>query len=290
MSRVHTTVRREDMTPELRASYAACRRVHRRHDPTYYWATRRLPSDVRPAVHAVYAFVRSADELVDGPGRAADPDARRAALDGLERALQRARAGDGSDDPTVAALADAGARHDLPLDELDVYMRSMRIDCAPVRMASWSELDGYMDGSAAAVGRIMAPLLGAGGSAESFASLGQAFQLTNFIRDVREDFELDRIYLPGIEESELAAGTASAGFKSALAEQVGRARELFRQGAPALGAVQPRIRPGMRMARAVYVRVLDRVERLDYDVLGASAGLRPWEVAGAALGSVRARA
>ena len=134
MGRVHTACVREDMTPELRASYAACRRVHRRHDPTYYWATRRLPADVRPAVHAVYAFVRSADELVDGPGRAADPDARRAALDGLEDALREARAGGASPDPTVAALADAGARHDLPLDELDVYMRSMRIDCAPVRI------------------------------------------------------------------------------------------------------------------------------------------------------------
>ena len=187
----------------------------------------------------------------------------------------------------MAALVDAGARHGLPLEELDVYMRSMRIDCAPVRMASRSELDGYMDGSAAAVGRIMAPLLGAGGSAESFASLGQAFQLTNFIRDVREDFELDRIYLPGLDEAELAAGTASAGFKQALAEQVGHARTLFREGAPALGAVQPRVRPGMRMARAVYVRVLDRVERLDYDVLGRRAGLAPWEVAGAAVGSLR---
>ena len=92
---------------------------------------------------------------------------------------------------------------------------------------------------------------------------------------MREDFELDRIYLPGLDEAELAAGHRHrAGFKQALAEQVGRARELFREGAPALGAVQPRVRPGMRMARAVYVRVLDRVERLDYDVLGRRAGLR----------------
>ena len=238
----------------------------------------------------MYAFVRSADELVDGPDRAADPEARREALNGLEAELRDARAGVASRDPAVAALADAGARHDLPLDELGVYMHSMRIDCGRVRMGSWDELTGYMDGSAAAVGRIMAPLLGAGGSADSFAALGQAFQLTNFIRDVREDFAMDRIYLPGLDESELASGTASAGFKAALAEQVDRARGLFHQGAPALGAVQPRVRPGMRMARAVYVRVLDRVERLDYDVLGAPAALRPWEVAGAALGSMRARA
>ena len=288
MSFVHTRMRTQDMTPELRASYASCRRVHRRHDPTYYWATRRLPADVRPAVHAVYAFVRSADELVDGPRRAADPAARRDALDRLEAALEDARAGAASPDPAVAAVADAGARHQLPLDELGVYMRSMRIDCGQVRMGSWDELDGYMDGSAAAVGRIMAPLLGASGAADSFAALGQAFQLTNFIRDVREDYAMDRIYLPGLDEQELATGTASASFKQALSEQVGRARQLFSDGSPALAAVEPRVRPGMRMARAVYVRVLDRVERLDYDVLGRRTGLAPWEIAGAAVGSLRA--
>ena len=75
------------MDPALRDSYAACRRVHRRHDPTYYYATRRLPAEVRPAVHALYAFVREADELVDGPARAGDPAARRAALDRLESEL-----------------------------------------------------------------------------------------------------------------------------------------------------------------------------------------------------------
>jgi phytoene synthase len=286
------------MTPELRASYAACRRVHRRHDPTYYFATRRLPAEVRPAVHALYAFVRSADEMVDGPDRAADPAERRAALDGLEGRLRAGLAGGRCGDPAVSALADAGARHGLPLEELDVYMESMRTDCDSVRIGSWEELTSYMEGSAAAVGRIMAPLLGAPApAADSFAHLGQAFQLTNFIRDVREDFHLDRIYLPGedrqrfgVAEAEIAEGHASAGFRSLLALQVDRARELFRQGAPALAAVEPRVRPGMRMARGVYVSLLDRVERLDYDVLGRHPGLRPWQAAGAAIGSLRARA
>ncbi len=285
------------MTPQLRASYASCRRVHRRHDPTYYYATRRLPAEVRPAVHALYAFVRSADELVDGPGRAADPERRRAQIDDLEQSLHLGLAGVESQNPAVIALTHAGRRHGLPLEELGTYMRSMRTDCGPVRIGSWDELIAYMDGSAAAVGRIMAPLLGAPGQAgHSFASLGQAFQLTNFIRDVREDFGLDRIYLPGedrdrfgVADHEIGAGQASDGFRAMLALQVDRARELFREGAPALGAVEPRVRPGMRIARGVYLRVLDRVERLDYDVLNRSAGLRPWEAAGAAAGSLRAR-
>ena len=283
------------MTPPLRKAYAACRRTHRRHDPTYYYATRRLPAEVRPAVHALYAFVREADELVDGPGRADDPEARRAALDRLEKDLAAGLATGRSHRPAIAALADAGARHDLPLDELSTYMESMRIDCGRVRMGSWEELTAYMDGSAAAVGRIMAPLLGApAGARESFARLGLAFQLTNVIRDVREDYALDRIYLPaedrerfGVEEAQIAGSEATPGFRRLLALQVDRARALFGEGAPALAAVEPRVRPGMRMARAVYMRILDRVEGLGYDVLARPAGLPPWQLGAAALQSLR---
>ena len=275
------------MSPELRSAYAACRRAHRRHDPTYYYATRRLPAEVRPAVHALYAFVREADELVDGPGRAGTPEDRRAALDALEADLAAGVSAGRSHHAAIAALADAARRHDLPLEELGTYMDSMRIDCAPVRIATWDELIAYMNGSAAAVGRIMAPLLGASQAHESIARLGLEFQLTNFIRDVREDYALDRIYLPGMDESEIAAPHASDRFRYLLAEHVQRARDLFREGAPALAAVEPGVRPGMRMARAVYVRILDRVEVLGYDVLGRRAGLRPWELGAAALGALR---
>lgn len=269
--------------------------MHRRHDPTYYFATRRLPAEVRPAVHALYAFVRSADELVDGPDRAAQPAARKAALDRREAELWATVAGAETADPAIAALVDAARRHDLPLTELGAYMDSMRTDCGPVRIASWNELRRYMNGSAAAVGRIMAPLLGAPGEAsDSFASLGMAFQLTNFIRDVREDWTLDRMYLPdddrarfGVSEAEIARAEATPGFRALLALEVDRARELFAEGDMALAAVEPRVRPGMRMARAIYERVLDRVEALEYDVLRRRASLRPWEAGHAVLGSLK---
>ena len=137
----------------------------------------------------------------------------------------------------------------------------------------------------------MAPLLGAGGSADSFAALGQAFQLTNFIRDVREDFALDRIYLPGHRRGR--AGRRHRQRRASRRRWPSRSTahaSCFARAPPRWAPCSRAVRPGMRMARAVYVRVLDRVERLDYDVLGASAGLRPWEAAGAALGSLRARA
>jgi len=267
----------------LRSAYARCARMQLRHDPTFFWATRRLPPEVRPAVHALYGYVRAADQVVDGPGRAKDPGRRREQLDAWERALEDGRARGGSDDPIVAALVDAAGRHDLPLDELRVYMRSMRVDCGRVRIATRDELDAYMDGSAAAVGRIMAPLLGAPDRAEEVARLGVAFQLTNFIRDVREDWRMDRVYVPGLPEEDLARGEPSADARERVAEEVRRARALFAATDAVPEACDPAVRKGMRMARSVYAGVLDRVERLGFDVVGRRADLPPWEVARAVL-------
>jgi 15-cis-phytoene synthase len=275
--------------PDMREAYEHCRRLHRRHDPTYYWATRRLPPDVRLGVHALYAFVREADEIVDGPGRAADPALRRAELDRYEQRLHEALAGESTRDLAIRALVDAGRRHDLPLDRLDSYFDSMRIDCAPVRMASWEELESYMQGSAGAVGRILAVLLGAPADRhDSFANLALAFQLTNFIRDVLEDWELDRVYLPGASPEQIARRQPSDGFRNSLAVEVSRARELFREGAGAGEVVAPRVRRGMNMARSVYLSVLDRTERLDFDVLRRRVSLPPWELAGAVAHGLRA--
>jgi phytoene synthase len=244
---------------------------------------------VRLAVHALYAFVREADEIVDGPGRAADPAVRRAELDRYEQGLREALAGEASRDPAITALVDAGRRHDLPLEQLDSYFDSMRIDCAPVRMATWEELESYMQGSAGAVGRILAVLLGAPAERQdSFATLALAFQLTNFIRDVREDWELDRVYLPGVSAEQIARRQPSDGFRRLLAVEVGRARDLFREGASAGDVVAPGVRRGMSMARSVYLTVLDRTERLDFDVLRRRVSLPPWELAGAVAHGLRA--
>jgi phytoene synthase len=282
---------------ELQECYEHCRRLHRRHDPTYYFATRRLSHNGRLGVHALYAYVRKVDELVDGPRRAADPAARRAALDGAERELERALAGAPAGDPALRALVDTGRRHSLPLGELESYFDSMRVDCAPVRMQSWPELEAYMQGSAGAVGRILAVLLGAPPERDGlFTRLALAFQLTNFIRDVREDWELDRVYLPredlecfGVSVDEIARRQPSSGFRRLLALQVHRARTLFRDSAGATDLVAPDVRRGMRLARAMYIGVLDRAERLEFDVLRQRPGLRPWEVAGAVAGSLRGR-
>ena len=272
----------EAMDPSLSAAYDACRRLQLRHDPTYYWATRRLPADVRPATHALYGYVRTADQIVDGPDRPATPDARRAALDAWERELRAGR----STHPAVVALVDAGERHRLPLEELGPYMRSMRVDCGPVRIDTWDELLAYMDGSAGSVGRIMAPLLGVPERHHAdFGRLGQAFQLANFVRDVREDWRLDRIYLPaedrerhGVGEADFERPHATPGLRALVAQQVARARALFAAAEPAVAAAPASVRSGIRIACTAYGRVLDRAEAAGGDVLARRVGVRAWDL------------
>jgi phytoene synthase len=279
-----------EMDTALRDAYDTCRRMHRRHDPTYYWATRRLPAEIRPATHALYGYVRVADQLVDGPGRPPTPEARRRALDAWEAELQAARSAGRSANPVVRALVDAAGRHDLPLDELRAYMRSMRVDCAPVRIGTWEELCRYMDGSAGSVGRIMASLLGVPPEHRAdYGRLGQAFQLANFIRDVREDWRLDRIYLPaedrerfGVSERDFAAATASPELRALVEHEVGRARRLFASAAPAVAAAPASVRPC-----AVYESVLDRVEAVGFDVLGRRLGVRARRVPMLVWGALR---
>jgi len=283
------------MDPGLQASYETCRRMHRRGDPTYYWATLRLPPDKRPPTHALYGYVRTADDIVDRPGGPGAAAPRRAALDALEAELDRGLASGSSEHRVVGALVDAGLRHGLPLSELKAYMRSMRRDLEPVRIATWAELEDYMHGSAGSVGRIMAPLLGVPERHHAdFGRLGLAFQLTNFIRDVREDHGLDRIYLPredrerfGVAEDDFARPRASAELRGLLAHEVGRARALFAGAGAAIAATPGPVRPGIRLACAVYGRVLDRVEAVDFDVLGRRTGVRPWQLPGAAVGALR---
>lgn len=264
------------MVPEAstQAAYENCRRMLRRHDPSYWVAVSRLPRERRAAVHALYGFVRGADEIVDATPEL-EAHERRAALDRWEEELERGLAAGHSSHHVIGALVHAAAACDLPLAELRSYVASMRMDCGRLRIQTRDELDRYMQGSAGSVGRIMAAILGVPAQAERLARLGIAFQLTNFLRDVREDFGLDRIYLPadererlGVGEGDFSADSASPALRRLIAAEVERARGLFAETTPALVAAIPSARRGIGLARAVYTAVLERIERNGFDVLG----------------------
>ena len=174
-------------------------------------------------------------------------------------------------------------------------MRSMRVDCAPVRIETWEELVAYMEGSAGSVGRIMAPLLGVDERHHAdYGRLGLAFQHTNFVRDVAEDYRLDRIYLPHEDRERFGVdgGGLRAAERLARAARADRARgrpraPAVRRRRPAVAAAPAAVRPGIRLACAVYESVLDRVEAAGYDVLGRRMGVRLWRLPLLAFGALR---
>ena len=151
-----------------------------------------------------------------------------------------------------------------------------------------------MRGSAGAVGLIMAPLLGTPDELHpAMAQLGAAFQLTNFLRDVQEDFALDRVYLPadgfvrhGASVEDIASRRMSDGLRGLVAAEVSRARGLFDRTRSIHEAVHPSVRSGILVARSIYERVLDRIETLDFDVVSGPVRVPPWQLGRAALGAL----
>ena len=261
-----------------------------RHDPTYYWATRRLPGGDPPGDHALYGYVRTADEIVDGPRRPASP-ARRAALDAWERELERGLAAGGPPSRWCARSSTPSSATGCRSPSCATYMRSMRVDCAPVRIATWPSSRPTWT-ARRSVGRIMAPLLGVPERHHAgYGRLGQAFQLANFIRDVREDTRPRPDLSAGRGPRALRRGRGRARARPRVAGSCARCWR-SRSGARASCSPRPSPRSPPRPARCaaacfavgVYERVLERVERIEFDVLGRRAGVRVWQLPGAALG------
>ena len=252
----------------------------RRHDPTYYLAVSRLPRERRSAVHALYGFVRGADEIVDGAGSDLRPDERR-------RGPRRVAGG---------ARARGGDRDVRPPGDRRARPRRGRPSSFPSRSSgrTWRRCGWTAGRSGSRRGRSSSatwtaaarPSAGSWRSssarrrrASALARLGVAFQLTNFLRDLREDYLLDRIYLPADERERHGVGEErprgraprAPGLRELVASEVRVARALFAETTPALLTSIPSARRGIALARAVYCAVLDRIERNGFDVLGRAS-------------------
>jgi 15-cis-phytoene synthase len=260
---------------ELDAAYRHCAAINARHGKSYHLATRLLTPDRRPAVHALYAAARTADDLVDLPG--ADPagdlaDWSRAALAELEAGW--------SDDPVRLALVDTYRRYDIPVEHLVDFLAAMTSDLDVDSYPDMTALDRYMWGSASVIGLQVLPVLGtAPGVAREEAAphaiaLGEAFQLTNFLRDVAEDIDRGRVYLPadlmaahGVTREQLAEKRHDERFAALMREMVAVVRRRYDDAAPGTRLLAPESRACVRAATDLYGGILREIERADYRVL-----------------------
>ena len=264
----------------LDAGYARCAELTRKHGTTYYWGTLLLPRAQRREVFAVYALCRLADDIVDEPDTVQPEDtavprdgtpAER--LDAFRRAFFAALEAGDAEQPVLAAIVDSIRRTGTDPECFERFFDAMALDLTRTTWASWPELrDGYMEGSAAVIGEMMVPVLEplSQGAFEPARSLGLAFQLTNFIRDVGEDLDRGRVYLPA---DELAAHGAdpwlrrvTPQWREFLAAQIARNRELYVAARPGIGLLPPGSARCVGAAHALYSQILDRIEAADYDV------------------------
>ncbi|MFD7612423.1 phytoene/squalene synthase family protein [Streptomyces sp. NPDC059828] len=268
--------------PGLRAAYTRCRQLNARHGRTYFLATRLLPLERRSAVHALYGFARWADDIVDDLDRHRSPDERDRLLKRLERDVAHGLRIGGGEAPVVRALADTAARHGIEATLFADFLASMRADLTVTDYPTYADLKDYMHGSAAVIGLQMLPVLGTvvprEEAAPHAAALGVAFQLTNFLRDVGEDLDRGRVYLPTdllaahgvdrplLEWSRLTRRRDSR-IRAALVSAEAMTRDVYRTAEPGIAILDPRVRPCIRTAFALYSGILDAIARHDYTVL-----------------------
>lgn len=270
------------LDPELRASYEACRALNKRHGKTYYLATLLLPPAKRPFVHALYGFARYADDIVDDLDVSLSASERAARFDAWSsQFLTDIDAGE-SRDVVTRALIDTVRRWDIPTEHFGAFLRSMRMDLTVCEYRTYAELSEYVYGSAAVIGLQMVPILEPiqPEAAEHAMALGVAFQLANFVRDVNEDLDRGRIYLPldelaehGVDRDLLERRVATAQVKAALRSQVERVRDIAASAAKGVTMLHPSSRDCIDAARVLYIGIVDEVQSMDYDVFAARASV-----------------
>ncbi|GAB2579326.1 phytoene synthase [Paractinoplanes abujensis] len=268
------------MDIDLAAAYERCRELHKRHGRTYYLATKLLPAWKRRHVHALYGFTRYADEIVDQTWELpADERARQ--LTEWSDAFVAGLRGEPVDDPLLPAVLHTIAVFDLDVDDFATFLRCMAMDLTVTGYPTYDDLLDYMEGSAAVIGTMMLPILGSSDPAvarEPARQLGFAFQLTNFIRDVAEDLDRGRVYLPeshlgrfGLTRADLERREATPEVKDLIRYEIGVAREHYTAAAPGIVMLDPASQACMRTAFALYGGILGEIEANDYDVFAQRA-------------------
>ena len=282
--------------PVLRASYLECKRLNSLHGKTYYLATLLLPPGKRPYVHALYGFARYADEIVDDLTSTLNLTEKESALRSWSAQILDDLVQGKSRDHIGAALNDTVQRFSIPLEHFEAFLRSMTMDLTISRYQSYSDLMEYVYGSAAVIGLEMVPILGplSPDAYPAAEKLGIAFQLANFIRDVNEDLDRGRIYLPldelqsfNVSEEMLNRRVLTPEIREALRFNIDRVRKLQREANPGIKLLSADSRACIEAASELYCGIVDEVEKIDYQIFDKRAKtstLRRLSVAIPALG------
>ncbi|MCW2519479.1 MAG: crtB [Mycobacterium sp.] len=272
----------------LRDAYRRCREINAAHGRTFFLATRLLAPSQRPAVHALYGFARRADDILDDFDPSLTVAQRADLLHDLATQLFDRLTNDrsGGDEPVLAAVVHSARTYGIAWQLFDDFLGSMRMDLTDTDYPNRAALDRYMYGSAEVIGLQLLPVLGTVGPREEAvpyaAALGKSFQLTNFLRDVDEDLQRGRIYLPA---DELAAHDVDRELltwchdhqrtdprvRAALVEQHAATRRIYDHAGQGVALLQPRSRPCVEAALVLYSQILDRIEDIDFAVFSQRA-------------------
>ena len=261
--------------PALRESYELCRQLNAEHGKTYYLATLLLPPAKRPYVHALYGFARYADEIVDDLASTLTESQKAEQLKIWgDDFLAKFDSGE-TNDPVCLAVLDTVRRWNIPRAHFEAFLHSMTMDLTVTEYQTYEDLYEYVYGSAAVIGLQMVPILEptSQDAYKHATELGVAFQLANFIRDVGEDLERGRVYLPlaelaqfGVTRSDLEARIATPQIKAALEFQVSRVRQLEESSRAGIAMLGQSAQPCIETARILYCGIVDAVEGIDYEV------------------------
>jgi len=265
--------------PALSAAYARCRAIHRKYDPSFYAGCLMLPPAKRPHVDALYAHARMFDQIVDDPtAPVADKAARlEARVAEYELALERGAAAD----PVLRAAAHTATTWSIPIEHFHAFTDTMRRDLTTTDYETFDDLLAFMYGAAALLGLQMVPILGPldPSAAERTLTVGYALQLTNILRDIDEDLDRGRLYLPvsdmerfGVRRTDFEARRMTDGIRALLEFEANRARTYFVEAHEATALLHPSSRTCVHTALTLYSGILDSLEEADYQIFGVHHG------------------
>lgn len=259
----------------LQSSFELCRELNKKHGKTYYLATLLLPPEKRPYVHALYGFARYADEIVDDLSSTLSNEQKAIELQNWSNNFFASFDSGETNDPVCLAVLYTVKRWNIPKEHFEAFIHSMTMDLTTTEYKTYDELYEYVYGSAAVIGLQMVPILEpTNPNAYKHATeLGVAFQLANFIRDVNEDLDRGRVYLPlnelaeyGVSRADLEKRIATPAIKKALAKQIERVRDLEEKSRVGIAMLAESGQPCIETARILYCGIVDEVEKIDYEV------------------------